>query len=141
MFDGLEGVHLHSSYRLYSLNTQAVLAWKELGIEEVSVYIEDDRDNLRDLLCRDTGVPSAATVYTSVPLISSRIPLRSVRADHPVVSDRGDGYKVDQRGGLTVLSSTTDFSLLGHLGSLQALGCDRFLVDLSHLGPFSYNFV
>ncbi|MGE4579551.1 MAG: U32 family peptidase [Desulfuromonadales bacterium] len=137
LFDGLDGLHLHASYRLFSLNSQAVLAWRELGAEEVSVYIEDDRDNLAELLARDTGVPAAATVYTRVPLITSRIPIRSVRADQPVVSDRGDTYRVDQRSGLTVLSSTVDFSLIGQLDVLQSLGCHRFIVDLSHLGPHS----
>jgi putative protease len=76
-------------------------------------------------------------VYGAVPLITSRIPIRSVRSDQPVVSDRDDRYRVDVRSGLTVVTSETDFSLLGHLSQLQSMGCGRFLLDLSHLGPFS----
>jgi putative protease len=48
-------------------------------------------------------------------LITSRIPIRGVRADSPVLSDRSEAYRVDGRTGLTVLTSDTDFSLLGHL--------------------------
>jgi putative protease len=137
LFDGLEGLTLIGSYRLFTLNSQAALAWKELGLAEVTLYLEDDRANLRALLRRETGLARGLTVYGQVPLIVSRIPVRAVRADQPVLSDRGDAYRVQSRGGLTVLSSETDFSLLGRLRELQDMGCGRFTVDLSHLGPFS----
>jgi len=67
----------------------------------------------------------------------SRIPLRSVKAEHPLVSDRDEAYRVDNRGGLTVVRPEQDFSLLGHLGELQKMGCSRFIVDLAHLGASS----
>ncbi len=133
----LPDVQPTTGYRLFSLNSQALLAWKELGAVEATLYIEDDRDNLTDLLARDAGLATAVTVYAPIPLITSRIPLRGIRPDSPVVSDRGEQYRVVQRGGLSVLSSETDFSLLGQLDSLQAAGCERLIVDLSHLGPFS----
>jgi putative protease len=79
----------------------------------------------------------AVTVYASVPLITSRIRIRGVRPDSPVLSDKGDAYRVNGRSGLTVVSSDADFSLLGRLAELQALGCGDFTVDLSHFGPFS----
>ena len=130
-------LQLSTGYRLFSLNSQALLAWKELGAGEATLYIEDDRTNLGELLARDAGLATAVTVYAPVPLLTSRIPLRGLRPDSPVVSDRGEQYRVVQRGGLSILSPETDFSLLGHLATLQAAGCERFVVDLSHLGPFS----
>ena len=137
-FAELADVVLSTGYRLFSLNSQALLAWQELGAGEATLYIEDDRANLTELLARDTGLALAVTVYAPVPLITSRIPLRGVRADNPVVSDRGEQYRVEQRGGLSVLSSETDFSLLGQLPALlQAAGAERMIVDLSHLGAFS----
>jgi putative protease len=137
LFDRLEGVRLETGYRLFSLNTQALLAWRELGAQAATLYIEDDRDNLAELLRREVGIGRAITVYASVPLITSRIRIRGVRADSPVLSDQGDAYRVDSRSGLTVVSADKDFSLLGHLSELQAMGCGDFTVDLSHLGPFS----
>jgi putative protease len=137
LFDGLEGVQLITSYRLFTLNSQAALAWKGLGVAETMLYIEDDRDNLRDLLRRETEVRPALTAYSAVPLITSRIPIRGVRSDSPVLSDHGDAFRVDGHSGLTLVTSNTDFSLLGHLGELEAMGCAHFTVDLSHLGPFS----
>lgn len=137
LFDGLEGLTLLSGWRLFSLNSQAGLAWGELGITEATLYLEDDRANLAALLQHDTGLENNLTVYASVPLITSRIPLRGLRSDSPVLSDRDDAYRVDQRGGQTVVSSATDFSLLGRLGELENMGCHRFIIDLSHVGPFS----
>lgn len=137
LFDGLENLELHSSFRLFSLNSQALCAWRELGISEAELYIEDDRDNLREILQRDCGLKTALTVYASVPLITSRIAIKGVRSDAPVVSDRSDAYRVNQRQGLTWLRSETDFSFLANLAELESFGCHRFIIDLSHLGPFS----
>ena len=137
LFAGIPDVRLMTSYRLFALNSQALLAWRELGACEATLYLEDDQGNLTEVLRRETGLELALTVYAPVPLITSRIPIKGVRGDSPVVSDRGEHYRVEQRSGLSVLSSETDFSLLGQLPALQALGCNRLIVDLSHLGPFS----
>jgi len=137
LFDGVDDLCLSSSYRLFSLNSQALLAWRELGITEATLYIEDDRANLGELLRRDAGIGTSLTVYGPIPLITSRIPIRGVRADSPVLSDRGEAYRVDGRSGLTVLTAETDFSLLGHLRELEAMGCGSFTLDLTHLGPFT----
>jgi len=137
LFDGIEGLRLSAGYRLFALNSQALLAWRELGLQEATLYIEDDRENLGQLLCRDAGIETAVTAYAPVPLITSRIPIRGVRADRPFLSDRGEAYRVDGRSGLTVLTSETDFSLLSHLAELQQMGCSHFLLDLTHLGPFT----
>ncbi len=137
LFDGLEGVTLIAGYRLFSLNSQAVLAWRELGAAEVTLYIEDERENLRQLLARQTGVAAAVTVFAPIPLITSRIPIRGVRSDTPVLSDRDEAYRVEGRTGLTVLTAETDFSLLGRLRELRAFGNHCFVLDLSLAGPFS----
>ncbi len=140
LFNGVreqETLKLTAGYRLFSLNTQAVSAWKDLGVGEVTLYPEDDRENLAALLRRDTGVETAITVHGQIPLITSRIHIKGVRSDRPVVSDRDEKYIVQSRGGLTTISSETDFSLIGHLAELRAMGAERFVVDLAHVGAFS----
>jgi putative protease len=137
LFDKLEDVTLYGGFRLLCLNSKSVSAQAELGINEVELYIEDDRENLSDLLNRKLPVPTAMTVYASVPLLTSRIKIKGVRSDTPILSDRGDAYRVSQRQGLTWLSSETDFSFIANLRELEEFGCHCFIVDLSHLGPFS----
>ena len=137
LFDQLEAVVLYSSFRLFSLNHQALLAWRDLGIREAELYIEDDRENLSDLLRRDPGIGTALTIYASVPLLRSRIEIRQLKGGVPVVSDRGDAYRVQQRQGVTSLDSLTDFSFIAEQTELEAFGCKQFVVDLSHLGAAS----
>ena len=109
----------------------------QLGLSSATLYVEDDRDNIGALLNRETKLPLAVTVYASLPMMVSRIPLRSVKPEHPLVSDRDEAYRVDNRTGLTVLRPEQDFSLVGHLSELQKMGCGRFVVDLAHLSATS----
>lgn len=137
LFDEATSLELAAGSRLFTTNSQAAVAWRELGLTSATLHVEDDRDNLTAVLCRKTGIPLALTVYANQPMMISRIPLRGVRADKPVQSDRGEAYRVDDRSGLTVVRPEQDFSLLGHLKELQRLGCRRFIVDIAHLGPTS----
>jgi putative protease len=136
-FERQQEIKLFSSFRLFSLNSQAISAWAELGISEAELYIEDDRDNLSAVLSRKLPIPTALTAYASVPLLTSRIAIKNVRSDNPVLSDREDAYRVQQRQGLTWLNSETDFSFIANLNELQGFGCHNYIIDLSHLGPFS----
>ncbi len=137
LFAGREGLSLECGYRLFTTNSQAACAWRELGLAAATLFVEDDRDNLAAVLSRDTGLPLAVTVYANLPMMVSRIPLRGVKPDRPLVSDRDQAYRVDDRSGLTVVRPEQDFSLIGHLGELRRMGCDRFVVDLTHLGAAS----
>lgn len=137
LFDKLAGLSLHSSFRLFTLNSQAIAALAELGIAEAELYIEDDRRNLTDILHHQLPIPTAMTVYASVALLTSRVKINNVRSDNPVLSDRGDAFRVQQRQGLTWLNSETDFSFIANMAELEQAGCHNFIVDLSHVGPFS----
>ncbi len=137
LFDELPEAKLATGYRLFSLNSQALLAWRELGCIESTLYIEDDRVNLGHILQRDAGIATAVTVYGQVPLMTTRVPLPKVRPDSPVVSDRDEPYHVRQQGEISTLTADTDFSLLGHLQELASSGCHNFVIEAAHLGPFT----
>ncbi|SEA80606.1 putative protease [Desulfuromusa kysingii] len=137
LFDKMEGMNLYSSFRLFSLNSQAIAALAEIGINEAELYIEDDRKNLTDILRHQLPIPTAITAYASVALLTSRVKIKNVRSDNPVLSDRDDAFRVQQRQGLTWLTSETDFSFIANIPELEHAGCHNFIIDLSHLGPFS----
>jgi len=137
LFDKTEGMNLFSSFRLFSLNSQAIAALAELGINEAELYIEDDRKNLTDILRHQLPIPTAITAYASVALLTSRVKIKNVRSDNPVLSDRDDAFRVQQRQGLTWLTSDTDFSFIANIPELENAGCHNFIIDLSHFGPFS----
>jgi len=137
LFEGLEGLRLQTGYRLFSLNSQAMETWKEEQIERCCLYLEDDAENIGRLLQVDGGMPCDLMAHMAVPLMVSRITVKGVRGDGHLHSDRGEGYRVIHRGGLMTLIADTDFSLVGRLDEIQAMGCDSFTIDLSHTGPFS----
>ena len=72
-------------------------------------------------------------IFAPVPVITSKISVKSVRDESPVMSDRGEGYEVTQKDGLTVITPTTRFSLIRHRNRLLEIGCRTFVVDLSGL--------
>lgn len=137
LFNGLKNIVLYSSYRLFALNSQAVAALAELGISDAELYIEDDRHNLAAVLSRKLPIPTSLMLYGRVPLLASRVRVRSLRGEHPVISDRGDRYRMQQRQGLSWLYSETPFSFIANRVELESYGCHGFVVDLSHCGASS----
>lgn len=138
LFAGLSGLTLLGGFRCYTLNSQAALAWQELGLAELTADLEDDRKNLQELFSRAENLPTVAvTVYSPLPVMLSRIPVRGVRPGSVLRAEGGEGYRVFQRHGLTEVLTEQDFSLLGHLAELKKMGCARIIVDLSHCGSMS----
>ena len=137
LFAGLSEVILLGGFRCYTLNSQAALAWQELGLSELTLSLEDERKNIRDLYHRPLAIPLALTVYSPVTMLLSRIPIRGVRSGNVLHSDKEEEYRVFANSGLTEVMHGQDFSLLGHLRELKEMGCGRILIDLSHCGADS----
>jgi putative protease len=134
----LSEVSLLGGFRCYTLNSQAALAWQELGLAELTVDLEDDRKNLQELFRRGDHLPPLAiTVYSPLVVMLSRIPVRGVRPGSVLRAEGGEGYRVFQHHDLTEVLAEQDFSLLGHLAALKTMGCSRIIVDLSQCGGMS----
>ncbi|MFA5701385.1 MAG: DUF3656 domain-containing protein, partial [Desulfuromonas sp.] len=127
---------LEGSYRLFCLNSQAARVWRQLGVQSGELYPEDDASNMAAVLEHSKVLPLRALVYSSVTMLTSRIKIPGVKGDKPLVSDRGDNYRVRTSAGLTVLSAQQDFSLSERYRELAALGCRGAILDISHLGAF-----
>ncbi len=130
LLKGLDA-EVSTDYRLFSLNSQSMLVWRELGAEAVTLYMEDDSENMAALLRADVPVLKRVLLYSEVPAITSKIRIKDMRGDSPVTSDRGDGYMVRVQDGLTVVTPIRRFSITAHRGKLQELGCQSFIMDLS----------
>lgn len=131
----LPDLRLSAGYRLFSLNSETLLTWHDLGIEQAVLYIEDDRENLAALLSLDLPLRRTVTAYAPVEVMTTRIRMKEVGSGAPLQSDRGDVYSVKGQNGLTVITAATPFSLLGHLAELRRSGCRSFLLDLSETVP------
>ncbi len=138
LFAGLSGLTLLGGFRCYTLNSQAALAWQELGLAGLTVDLEDDRKNMQELFRRAAHLPPLAiAVYSPLVVMLSRIPVRGVRPGAVLRAEGGEGYRVFQHHGLTEVLAEQDFSLLGHLAELKGMGCARIIVDLSQCGALS----
>ncbi|MEK6202412.1 MAG: U32 family peptidase, partial [Desulfobulbaceae bacterium] len=137
LFAGLADVILLGGFRCYTLNSQAALAWQELGLAELTLSLEDEQKNIRDLFHRPLTIPLALTVYSAVTLLLSRIPIKGLRTGNVLHSDKEEEYRVVTDSGLTEVMSGQDFSLVGRLRELREMGCARIVVDLSHCGAAS----
>ncbi len=124
---------LNTDYRLFSLNSQALLSWQEMGVTRATLYIEDDKENLARLLACDLKVNRAVLLYAPVPVITSKISIKDVKGDVPIASDRGDLYSVKVKDNLTVVNAQTPFAITQHRNELRQLGCASFVLDLSLL--------
>lgn len=128
-----KAVEISTDYRLFSLNSVALLQWQDLGAAAAALYIEDDADNLALLLAADMSLLRRVVLYCEIAAITSKIAIKSLKNDVPVFSDRGDGYLVTSRDGLTQITPTKRFSLTQFRDRLQAMGCASFIVDLANL--------
>jgi putative protease len=126
----LDGLHVSTWHRCFTMNSQALLAWNELGAESVTLYIEDDSANLADLLALPLAVERRVIVYAPLPVMTTKIRIKDVRSNIPLQSDRGEEYSVASRDGLQTISALKPFSLTERHAELRQMGCVSFLIDL-----------
>jgi U32 family peptidase len=130
LLQGLD-VDICTDYRLYSLNSQALLHWYERGATAATLYLEDDFTNMESLLRANLEIERRVLLYAPVPVITSKIIIKGVRSDSPLVSDRGDAYTVTNRDGLTTVTADRRFAISGYRRRLRDTGCNVFIADLS----------
>jgi putative protease len=136
---GLEGLHTSTWHRCFSLNSQALAAWRDLGAETATLYIEDDAVNLAALLAADVAVERRVIVYAPLPVMTTKIRIKDVHSNIPLHSDRGEAYTVTTRDGLQTITAATPFSLTARHNELRGRGCSSFLIDLRQAPRESWN--
>lgn len=127
----LEGLHVSTWHRCFSLNSQALASWREMGAESATLYLEDDSANIAELLKAGIDIEKRVMVYSPLPVMTTKIRLKDVHANVPLRSDRGETYRVTSHDGLQTISSTMPFSLTVRHGELGQKGCSSFVIDLS----------
>jgi putative protease len=127
----LEGLHISTWHRCFTLNSQALAAWRELGAEAATLYLEDDSINIAELLAAGIDIEQRMMVYSPLPVMTTKIRIKDVHAGTPLRSDRGETYRVTSQDGLQTISSTLPFSMTTRHGELRQKGCSSFVIDLT----------
>lgn len=136
---GLDGVRISTWHRCFSLNSQALEAWRELGAESATLYLEDDARNLSDLLASSVPMEQRVVVYAPLPVMTTKIRIKDVHSNVPLRSDRGEAYVVTSRDGMQTISAATPFSLTARHAELRTNRCSSFVIDLSQAPRESWN--
>lgn len=137
IFSNYSAVNLIAGPWLYSLNSQAMKATEELGVQKWSLSIEDDRFNIGELLAAKEQQNILLTVYSPVDLFTSRIKPSIPEHDFILRSDKDELLKLTRRQGLTLTRAEKPYSLLGNLQSLRKMNCSSFVLDLRGTGLMS----
>ncbi len=132
LFKHSAGIRLTAGPLLYVLNSSASQTLKELGTEAFTYSFEDDKNNMTALSSTDTGQYDISTVYGPIAVISSRIPMRIKGSQKCLENEAGQSFGIDSSTGLTVIHGDSDFSLLGQIYELKQMGCENYVIDLSH---------
>jgi putative protease len=136
---GLEGLKISAWHRCFSLNSQALAAWRELGADTATLYLEDDAANLEALLAADVAIERRVIAYAPLPVMTTKIRIKEVHSNIPLHSDRGEAYTVTTRDGLQTVTAATPFSLTARHSELRSRGCSSFLIDLRQTPRDSWN--
>ena len=123
-------VRISAWHRCFSLNSQALAAWQELGAELATLYIEDDAVNLAELLAAEVDIERRVIVYAPLPVMTTKIRFKDVHSNIPLHSDRGEAYSVSTRDGLQTITAALPFSLTARHAELRQKGCSSFVIDL-----------
>ena len=133
-FNTLPDVSLISGPWLYALNSQTMKTLDACGVNLISLSIEDDRQNFKNLLNKSHRENLLITVYSPIELFTSRITPTIQEDTFVLENDKGDQFDVKQVQGLTITQASKPFSLTGKISELKQLGCENFVVDLRGTG-------
>lgn len=128
---GFPDIHISTTHRCFSLNSQALISWHELGAESATLYLEDDSKNLGELLKSDVDIEQRMVIYSPLPVMTTKIRIKDVHSNIPLRSDRGETYQIKSQDGLQTINSSIPFSLTARHTELSKKGCGSFLIDLS----------
>jgi putative protease len=130
-----ERLLLCGDYTLNILNSMSVQALAGLGLGNVQLAIETDRQNLFDVFSRKNALPVGMTIFGQPPLFTARLASSFFKYDQPLVSPKGEVIILKQCWGQTVAVADQPFSLVPHCTELASRGVAYGVVDLSHMHP------
>jgi len=87
-------VHIYADYRLNCLNTQAEAALKDMGLAGVTLSLENDRDNMKEILKAPGPIPRLIYIYGRPPLFASRFSPAGLKDNQLIESPRRERFRI-----------------------------------------------
>lgn len=122
---------LSGHYTLNLLNSQAIMAAKELGISQPQLSVESDRINLQNAIDHIADIPCSLTVFGFLPLFTARARHQSHSPETIIKSPQDEVFSWQPRGETAVVLHDKPYSILRHQGFLSRLHLSAVIIDLS----------
>jgi putative protease len=125
-------IELWGSYTLNILNSQALLATRDLGLSMPQFSIESDQSNARKAAAHSPGVSIAFTVFGYIPLFVTRMDHPAYRPRLEVTSPKGERFRWQRSGDVGLLLPERPLSLMSRRNELESIGFSAWIIDLSN---------
>ncbi len=122
---------LTGNYTLNLLNSQSIMAARDLGVARPQFSVESDRSNIQSALEHSPDCPSVLTIFGYLPLFTARARHTSHTPDTVIKSPQGEVLSWQPRGETAVVIHDKPYSLLRQQGYLSRLHLDSVIIDLS----------
>ncbi len=122
---------LYAHYTMNLLNSEAVKAARDIGIAVPQLAVETDEENARKVLAH-APTPLFYTMFSWVPLFTSRLDHSSYAHGRPVSSMRDEKFYWQKGNGANVLLPHKPFSLLKRRHELEEMGISALVIDLAN---------
>ncbi|MBW2092294.1 MAG: U32 family peptidase [Deltaproteobacteria bacterium] len=121
---------VYADYRLNCLNTQAEAQLKDLGLNGVTLSIESDEKNFRQILSRRGSIARLLYIYGRPPLFTSRFLPAGLKDNLAVVSPRKERFRVRRDRDVFQTFAEQPVFMAPLLKLKPLAGVKAFLVDL-----------
>jgi U32 family peptidase len=131
-----------SDFTLYGMNREAVKHWRDQGVKQLALSIEDDFEDLQSLLSHwPEGVVPQAILYKDTPLfVAEACSLTALHNGCPsgkvcgyrtleIENSKGERFFVAHEGCKSVVYGKQAYSIAGERGRLMASGVSSFRLD------------
>lgn len=139
---GLPTDDLTSDFMLYAMNREAVSFWRDHGVAQLALSIEDDAEDLESLLRHwPVGVRPMAILYKDTPLfMAEACSLTALHNGCPssqvcgyrtleIENKKGERFFVAHEGCKSIVYGKEAFSIVGQRTRLMKLGVASFRLD------------
>jgi len=121
---------IYADHRLNCLNTQAEAQLKVLGLDGVTLSVENDEKGLRRILSRPGPIARLLYIYGRPPLFTSRFNPAGLRDNLPVLSSRRERFRLYVNGGICQVFAEQPMFLSPLLKFKSLAGVKAFIIDL-----------
>ena len=139
---GLSVEDIASDFTLYGLNRMAIRFWRDQGVKEICLSIEDDKVDISSIVSAwPAGIEPVAILYKDTPLfVAESCSLTALHNGCPtnkvcgyrsleIENSKGERFMVAHEGCKSVVYGTQAYSISDARIELQNIGVAKFRVD------------